>query len=73
MREEVADRLERAHPYIHALTGIDIQRRTATLFIGNAGCKPGVNLNASPCLGGVVAYLILEGKHPVGLLEDAFP
>jgi hypothetical protein len=70
MREETADRLEDAHPHIGALTGIDRETRTATLFIENAGCKPGPNLNTSPCLGGVVRDLIVEGQHPVGLLED---
>jgi hypothetical protein len=74
MRQEEADRLEGAHPYIHALTGIDRGTRTANLFIENAGCKPGTNLNASPCLGGHVTDLILESaRHPVGLLEDAIP
>ena len=73
MRQDVADRLEGAHPYIHALTGIDLSTRTATLFIENKGCRPGPNLNTSPCLGGVVRCLILEGRHPVGLLEDGVP
>ena len=74
MRQEEADRREGAHPYIHALTGINRGTRTANLFIENAGCKPGANLNASPCLGGHVTDLILEdARHPVGLLEDAIP
>jgi hypothetical protein len=73
MRESVVDRLERSHPYIHALTGFERRTRAATLFVENAGCKPGANLNASPCLGGRVRTLILEGQHPVGLLEDAIP
>jgi hypothetical protein len=74
MRQEKADRLEGAHAYIHALTGIDHGTRTANLFVENAGCKPGANLNASPCLGGHVTVLILEdARHPVGLLEDAIP
>ena len=73
MREDVADRLEHAHPHVEALTGIYRATRTASLFVENAGCKPGPNLNASPCLGGRVRSLILEGRrHPVGLLEDAF-
>jgi hypothetical protein len=73
MREDVADRLERSHPHVHALTGIARGTRHATLFIENRGCKPGPNLNASPCLGGVVRNLILEGRHPVGLMEDGIP
>jgi hypothetical protein len=74
MREDLADRLERAHPHVEALTGIYRATRAASLFVENAGCKPGPNLNASPCLGGRVRSLILEGRrHPVGLLEDAFP
>lgn len=50
MRQKEADRLEGAHPYVHALTGIDRHTPTASLFIENVGCKPGANLNASPCL-----------------------
>jgi hypothetical protein len=74
MRQNEADRLEGAHPYVHALTGIDRHTRTAALFIENIGCTPGANLNASPCLGGHVTGLILEGRrHPVGLLEDGIP
>src|SRR2546429_906935 len=74
MPEDPADRLEGAHPHVEALTGIYRAKRTASLFVENAGCKPGPNLNASPCLGGRVRSLILEGRrHPVGLLEDAFP
>ena len=74
MRERVADRLEGAHPHVAALTGIDRATRAANLFVENAGCKPGPSLNTSPCLGGRVRSLILEGRrHPVGLLEDAFP
>jgi hypothetical protein len=74
MPQKEADRLEGAHPYIHALTGIDRHTPTAALFIENSGCKPGANLNASPCLGGHVRGIILEGRrHPVGLLEDGIP
>jgi hypothetical protein len=73
MRQGTADRLEGAHPYVHALTGIGRSTRRATLFIENTGCKPGPNLNTSPCLGGVVRNLILEGRHHVGLLEDGIP
>jgi hypothetical protein len=74
MRQSDADRLEGAHAHIHALTGIDHRTPTANLFIENAGCEAGTNLNASPCLGGQVTDLILEsGRHPVGLLEDAIP
>jgi hypothetical protein len=73
MREELADRLEGAHPHVGALTGIERTTRGATLFIENKGCKPGPNLNASPCLGGRARALILEGRHPVGLLEDGIP
>jgi hypothetical protein len=74
MREDVADRLEGAHSHVEALTGIYRATRVASLFVENAGCKPGPNLNASPCLGGRVRSLILEGRRdPVGLLEDAFP
>jgi hypothetical protein len=73
MSEAAADRLEGAHPHVGALTGMDRQTSVATLFIQNAGCKPGANLNTSPCLGGTVRALILEGRHPVGLLEDGIP
>jgi hypothetical protein len=73
MRQADSDRLEGAHPFVGALTGIDLPTRTATLFIDNAGCRPGANLNTSPCLGGHVTDLIVEGRHPVGLLEDGFP
>jgi hypothetical protein len=73
MHQALVDKLERAHPHIHALTGIYHKTRTAILFIENAGCKPGANLNASPCVGGHVRSLILEGRHPVGLLEDGIP
>jgi hypothetical protein len=73
LRQDVADRLEGAHAYVHALTGIDRSTPTASLLIENAGCKPGANPNTSPCLGGVVKALILEGRHPVGLLEDGIP
>jgi hypothetical protein len=73
LRQAVVDRIEGARPYVNALTGIDLSTRTATLFIENRGCKPGANLNSSLCLGGVVRDLILEGRHPVGLLEDGVP
>jgi hypothetical protein len=73
MRQGVADRLEGAHAHVHALTGIDLSTRRASLFVENRGCKPGPNPNTSPCLGGVVRNLILEGRHPVGLLEDGVP
>jgi hypothetical protein len=73
MSEQNADQLEGAHPRVGALTGINVHTAAATLFIENAGCKPGSNPNASPCLGGVVRALILEGQHPVGLLEDGIP
>jgi hypothetical protein len=74
MGQREADRLEGAHPYIHLLTGIDRQTPTAALFIENRGCKAGVNLNESPCLGGQVTDLVLESaRQPVGLLEDGFP
>jgi len=73
MREQVADRLEGAHSHVGALTGIDRRTRAATLLVENAGCKPGANPNVSPCLGGVVRALILEGRHPIGLLEDGIP
>jgi hypothetical protein len=70
MRQAVADRLEGAHAHVGALIGISHSTSTATLFVENAGCKPVANPNTSPCLGGVVRDLIVEGKHPVGLLED---
>jgi hypothetical protein len=73
MRQDVADRLQGNHPHVGALTGIDVPTRSATLFIENSGCKPGRNLDTSPCLGGRVRALIVEGRHPVGLLEDAIP
>ena len=69
-RQAAADRLEGAHAHVGALTGISRNTRTVTLFIENIGCKPVGNPNTSPCLGGVVRDLIVEGKHPVGLLED---
>jgi hypothetical protein len=73
MRQAVADRMEGAHAYVRALTGIDLSTRVGTLFIENKGCKPGANLNSSPCLGGRVRNLILEGRRPIGLLEDGVP
>jgi hypothetical protein len=69
----LADQLEGAHPHVEALTGISQRTRATSLFIENVGCTPGPNLNSSPCLGGRVRALILEGQHPVGLLEDAIP
>jgi hypothetical protein len=76
MRQATADRLERSHAYSHALTGISLSGRDASLFIENAGCKlatPGGDPHRTPCLGGYIRSLIIEGRHPVGLLEDAFP
>jgi hypothetical protein len=73
MRQNVADRLQGSHPRVGALTGIDIPTPSATLFIENSGCKPGRKLDTSPCLGGRVRALIVEGRHTVGLLEDAVP
>jgi hypothetical protein len=73
MRQALADRIEGARAHVGALTGIALSTRTARLFIENKGCKPGPNLNSSPCLGGIVRALILEGRHPVGLLEDGIP
>jgi hypothetical protein len=76
MRQATADRLERSHAYAHALTGISLSGRDANLFIENAGCKlatPGGDPQRTPCLGGYVRSLIIEGRHPAGLLEDAFP
>jgi len=70
MRQAMADRLEGAHARVGALTGISRSRGTGTLFIENIGCTPVGNPNTSPCLGGVVRDLIVEGKHPIGLLED---
>jgi hypothetical protein len=73
MSQDVADRLQGTHPHVGALTGINVATPAATLFIENSGCKPGGNLNAGPCLGGHVRALIIEGRHPIGLLEDAIP
>ena len=73
MRQDLADRLQGTHAYVGALTGINVETPSATLFIENRGCKPGRSLNASPCLGGRVRALIIEGRHSIGLLEDAIP
>jgi hypothetical protein len=76
MRQAIADRLERSHAYAHALTGISLTRRGTNLFIENVGCRPatpGGDPQRTPCLGGYVRSLIIEGRHPVGLLEDGFP
>jgi hypothetical protein len=76
MLQRVADGLERHHAYVYALTGIGYNTRSADLFIENVGCKlarPGGNPASTPCLGGHVRSLILEGHHPVGLLRDRFP
>jgi hypothetical protein len=70
IRQARADRLEGAHAHVGALTGISRRTKAATLFVENAGCKPVGNPNTSPCLGGLVSDLIVEGHHPVGLLED---
>jgi hypothetical protein len=70
IHQAVADRLERAHAHVGALTGISRRTKAATLFVENAGCKSVGNPNTSPCLGGLVSDLIVEGHHPVGLLED---
>jgi hypothetical protein len=72
----IADGLERRHAYVHALTGISYSTRSADLFIENIGCKsarPGGDPERTPCLGGHVRSLIVEGRHPVGLLRDVFP
>ena len=76
MRQRIADGLERHHAYGHALTGISDSTRSADLFIENIGCKsarPGGDPERTPCLGGHVRSLIVEGRHPVGLLRDLFP
>lgn len=76
MRQRTVDRLEHRHAYAHALTGISGTTRTASLFIENIGCRPanpGGDPERTPCLGGRVRSLIVEGHHPVGLLGDAFP
>jgi hypothetical protein len=76
MPQRIADGLERQHAYVHALTGISYRTRSADLFIENSGCKPtspGGDPERTPCLGGHVRSLIVEGRHPVGLLRDAFP
>jgi hypothetical protein len=75
MTQRVADGLERHHAYVHALTGISYSTRSADLFIENIGCKsarPGGDPERTPCLGGHVRSLIVEGRHPVGLLRDLF-
>jgi len=76
MPQRVADGLERHHAYVHALTGISYSTRSADLYIENSGCKsarPGGDPERTPCLGGHVRSLIVEGRHPVGLLRDLFP
>ena len=76
MLQRTADRLEHRHAHAQALTGIGLSTRTAHLFIENIGCKrsmPDGDPERTPCVGGRVRSLILEGRHPVGLLEDAFP
>jgi hypothetical protein len=76
LSQRAADRLERRHAYAHALTGISFDTRAAELVIENVGCKPatpGGDPERTPCLGGYVRSLIVEGHHPVGLLEDGFP
>ena len=76
MPQRIADGLERHHAYVHALTGISYSTRSADLFIENSGCKsarPGGDPERTPCLGGHVRSLIIEGRHPVGLLRDVFP
>jgi hypothetical protein len=76
MAQRIADGLERHHAYVHALTGISYTTRRADLFIENIGCKsarPGGDPERTPCLGGHVRSLIVEGHHPVGLLRDVFP
>ena len=68
--------MARQHAYAHALTGISYTTRNADLFIENIGCKsarPGGDPERTPCLGGHVRSLIVEGRHPVGLLRDVFP
>ena len=76
MPQRIADGLERQHAYVHALTGISYSTRSVDLFIENIGCKsatPGGDPERTPCLGGHVRSLIVEGRHPVGLLRDVFP
>jgi hypothetical protein len=76
MPQRIADGLERHHAYVHALTGISYRTRSADLFIENIGCKsarPGGDPERTPCLGGHVRSLIVEGRHPVGLIRDVFP
>jgi hypothetical protein len=76
MPQRIADRLERQHAYVHALTGIGYSAPSADLFIESIGCKsarPGGDPERTPCLGGHVRSLIVEGHHPVGLLRDLFP
>ena len=72
MSEVAADRLEGAHPHVGVLTGIKRRTRSATLFVENSGCKQ-VDLGTSPCRGGRVRELVLEGRHRVGLLADGYP
>lgn len=76
MRQATADHLERAHAHGGALTGISLSEHVRHLVIENIGCKrsaPGGDPQRTPCLGGHVRSLIVEGLHPVGLLEDGFP
>ena len=76
MAQRLADRLEGRHAFAHALTGISYRTRSADLFIENIGCrstKAGGDPERTPCLGGRVRSLIVEGHHRVGLLSDAFP
>jgi hypothetical protein len=76
MPQRIADGLERHHAYVHTLTGISYTTRSADLFIENSGCKsarPGGDPERTPCLGGHVRSLIVEGRHPVGLLRAVFP
>jgi hypothetical protein len=76
MPQRIADRLERQHAHVHALTGISYSTRSADLFIENIGCKSAKasgDPERTPCLGGHVRSLIVEGHHAVGLLRDDFP
>jgi hypothetical protein len=76
MPQRIADGLEGHHAHTHALTGISYSTRSADLFIENIGCKSarrGGDPERTPCLGGHVRSLIVEGHRPVGLLRDVFP
>jgi hypothetical protein len=74
MREAAADRLEGVHPRARVMTGIKRRTPSATLFVENSGCKQSeLSLNGDPCRGGRVRDLILEGRHPVGLLAAGYP